>query len=138
MLALSLAVAGVANAAQKSDSLTTPGGKTVGINHIKHASIHIEYSDLHIYIDPVGTTIEPKTDVSLLPKANIILVTHEHADHYDPMALPQMWTPSTAFYANDVVISKSYRGVALHNGDSIIFAPDIKIFAVPAYNTTED
>ncbi|MGX8696878.1 MAG: MBL fold metallo-hydrolase [Prevotella sp.] len=134
---LCLLAAVAAKAAQKSDSFTTPGGKTVVINHIKHSSVHIEYKDLHFYIDPVGTTIEPKTDVSLLPKANFILVTHEHGDHYDPMALPQMWTPSTAFYANEVVISKSYRGVALHNGDSIIFSPDIKIYAVPAYNTTE-
>jgi len=123
--------------AQASDSFQTPGGKTVTIHHIKHASIHFEYDGMHIYADPVGTTIEPKTDVSLLPKANIILVTHEHADHYDPMALPQMYLPATALYANPSVVSKAHRGVALNNGDSIVFRQDIKIYAVPAYNTTE-
>ena len=126
-----------ANAAQKSDTFTAPNGKTVVINHIKHASIHIEYDGKHIYIDPVGNTVLPETNVRLLPKAHIILVTHEHADHYDPIALPQMFQPITAVYANPTVIDKVHRGIALHNGDSLIFSNDIKIWAVPAYNTTE-
>lgn len=134
--ALGLTMATAASAAQKSDTFQTPGGKTVTINHIKHASIHIEYEGRHIYFDPVGTTIEPKTDVSLLPKANIILITHEHADHYDPMALPQMYLPATVVYANPTVNAKVHRGVALRNGDSITYASDIKVWAVPAYNTT--
>jgi L-ascorbate metabolism protein UlaG (beta-lactamase superfamily) len=125
-----------ATAAQKSDTFTTPGGKTVTINHIKHASIHIEYEGRHIYIDPVGATVEPKTNVALLPKASIILVTHEHMDHFDPIALPQMWITATAFYANPTVVDKAHRGIALNNGDSIVYSSDIKIWAVPAYNTT--
>ena len=133
---LSLFVTVSMTAAQKSDAFITPGGKTVVINHIKHASIHIEYDGRHIYIDPVGNTVLPKTDVSLLPRANIILLTHDHQDHYDPIALPQMYQPATAVYSNASVISKIHRGIALHNGDSIIFAKDIKIWAVPAYNTT--
>ena len=134
--ALGLTMATAASAAQKSDTFQTPGGKTVTINHIKHASIHIEYEGRHIYFDPVGTTIEPKTDVSLLPKANVIFITHEHADHYDPMALPQMYLPATVVYANPTVNAKVHRGVALRNGDSITYASDIKVWAVPAYNTT--
>ena len=74
-------------AAQKSDTFTTPNGKTVVINHIKHASIHIEYDGRHIYVDPVGSTVQPETNYSLMPKAHIVLITHEHADHYDPTAL---------------------------------------------------
>ncbi|MBR1415917.1 MAG: MBL fold metallo-hydrolase [Prevotella sp.] len=136
LLSLGLMMAVGATAAQKSDTFETPGGKTVVIHHIKHASIHIEYGGRHIYVDPVGTGLEPKTDVSLLPKANIILLTHEHFDHYDPMALPQMYLPATAVYANPTVVRKANRGIAMNNGDSIIFAPDIKIYAVPAYNTT--
>ena len=124
-------------AAQKSDTFTAPNGKAVVINHIKHASIHIEYDGRHIYIDPVGKTVLPETNVSLLPKAHIILVTHEHPDHYDPIALPQLFQPNTAVYANPTVIDKVHRGIALHNGDSLVFSNDIKIWAVPAYNTTE-
>ena len=136
LVGLGLVLASTAMAAQESDSFQTPGGKTVTIHHIKHGSIHFDYDGFHIYVDPVGTTIDPKTDVSLLPKANIVLLTHEHPDHYDPMALPQMYLPATAVYANPSVGGKVHRGLALHNGDSIVYASDIKIWAVPAYNTT--
>ena len=136
LVGIALTASTAVMAAPKSDTFQTPGGKTVVINHIKHASIHIEYEGMHIYADPVGTVIEPKTDVSLLPKANIILLTHEHMDHYDPMALPQMILPATAIYANPTVSAKVHRGVPLHNGDSIIYSDDIKIWAVPAYNTS--
>ncbi len=134
--AILLLAAVAAKAAPKSDTFQTPGGKTVTINHIKHASIHIEYDGRHIYIDPVAATVEPFTDVSLLPKASIMLITHEHQDHYDPIAVPQMWITNTAFYANPTVTSKAHRGIPMNNGDSIIFSNDIKIWAVPAYNTT--
>ena len=137
LVGIALTASTAVMAAPKSDTFQTPGGKTVVINHIKHASIHIEYEGMHIYADPVGTVIEPKTDVSLLPKANIILLTHEHMDHYDPMALPQMILPATAIYANPTVSAKVHRGVPMHNGDSIVYSDDIKIWAVPAYNTSE-
>ena len=81
LVGLGLTTTTAVMAAQESDTFQTPGGKTVVIHHIKHASIHFEFEGLHIYADPVGTVIEPKTDVSLLPKANIILLTHESACH---------------------------------------------------------
>lgn len=131
---LLMAITGM-KAAPKSDTFQTPGGKTVVINHIKHASIHIVYDDMNIYVDPVGTNVEPRTDVTLLPTPNIILVTHEHYDHYDPVALPQMWTPGTVVYANHPVIEKIHRGLSLANGDSAEYR-GVKVKAVPAYNTT--
>jgi len=124
------------HAAQKSDTFQTPGGKTVVINHIKHASIHIEYDGKHIYVDPVGNTVAPATDYTLMPKASIILITHEHMDHYDLLTLPKLWTPATAVYTNLAVNSKVHRGIALSNGDSITYSSDIQVWAVPAYNTT--
>ncbi len=133
---LALSAATQAVAAPKSDTFTTPGGKTVVINHIKHASMHIEYDGLHIYVDPVGNTVLPKTDCSLLPKAHIVLLTHEHPDHYDPVALPQLYQTSTAVYAAHSVLNKVHRGIELNNGDSLVYSNDIKIWAVPAYNTT--
>lgn len=123
-------------AAQKSDTFTTPGGKTVTINHIKHASIHIEYEGKHIYVDPVGN-LEQKTDFSMYPKANILLITHEHFDHYDALAIPKLCTSATGVYTNKSVNGMIHRGLILNNGDSITYADDIRIWAVPAYNTTE-
>ena len=131
LLLLSLGIHG----AQKEDTFETPGGKTVVIHHIKHASVYIEYDGKHIYIDPVGQ-LEPKTDFSLYPKASLLMVTHEHFDHYDDLALNKLAGAGTAVYANRVVRGKYTRGVALENGDSAKFSSDIKIWAVPAYNTT--
>jgi L-ascorbate metabolism protein UlaG (beta-lactamase superfamily) len=124
------------HAAQKEDTFETPGGKKVVIHHIKHASVYIEYDGKHIYIDPVGD-LEPKTDFSLYPKASILMVTHEHFDHYDDIALNKLVGMRTAIYANRVVHGKYTRGIAMANGDSIVFSKDIKLWAVPAYNITE-
>ncbi len=123
-------------AAQKEDTFETPGGKKVVIHHIKHASVYIEYDGKHIYIDPVGD-LDPKTDFSLYPKANILMVTHEHFDHYDDLALNKLAGMRTAVYANRTVRGKYTRGIAMANGDSIVFSQDIKIWAVPAYNFTK-
>ena len=123
-------------AAQKEDTFETPNGKKIVIHHIKHASVYIEYDGKHIYIDPVGD-LEPKTDFSLYPKADVLLVTHEHFDHYDHQALNKLAGIRTAIYSNRSVYGKYTRGIAIANGDSVVIAPDFKIWAVPAYNTTE-
>ena len=121
--------------AKKEDTFQTPGGKTVTIHHIKHASIYIEYDGRHIYIDPVSD-LPPKTDFSLYPKASILLVTHEHFDHYDDATINKLCLPATALYTNKAVHDKLGRGTAMSNGDSIVLSKDIKLWAVPAYNTT--
>lgn len=122
--------------AQPSDTFKTPGGKTVVFRHIKHASIHIEYNGRHIYIDPVGERIPPATDYSAMPKADVIFVTHEHGDHYDPAALKQLTQGTTAFYANAAVVGMAGAGTTLRNGDSLSLAADMQVWAVPAYNNT--
>ena len=135
LASLLLATAPLAVTAQTSDTFQTPGGKTLVINHIKHASIHFDFEGYHVYVDPVANTVEPKTDVRLLPTANMILITHEHADHFDPLALPQMWTDGTLVAANPNVVALLHRGYELKNGDSLRY-DGIAIRTVPAYNTT--
>jgi len=102
ILTFSLLLPMVMMAAQKQDVFTAPSGKTVTITHIKHASVLIEYDGLNIYVDPVGN-LEPKTDFSTMPKANIVLVTHEHLDHFDNLAIARLASPATAIYANKAV-----------------------------------
>ena len=136
MLCLLVLLSIVAYGAKKEDTFQTPGGKTVTIHHIKHASVYIEYDGKHIYIDPVGD-LQPKTDFSLYPKANILLVTHEHFDHFDDIAINKLCMNATAVYVNKVVRGKMSRGIGMVNGDSIVLSNDIKLWAVPAYNITE-
>ena len=123
-------------AAQKTDTFTTKNGKEVKITNIKHASMRIEYDGLEIEVDPVGEGVKPVTDYSLLPKANIILVTHEHHDHFDREAIAMQKQPATVIYTNPAVYTMYRNGMPMKNGDSIVYRSDVKIEAVPAYNTT--
>ena len=124
-------------AAQKVDEFTTKSGKKVTFTCIKHASIEINYNGTEIQIDPVGFGVQPTTDYNQFPKANIILITHEHKDHFDREAIACVRTPATSIYSNTAVYNMFRNSIPLKNGDSIVYAPDIKIEAVPAYNYTE-
>ena len=124
-------------AAQKVDEFTTKSGKKVTFTCIKHASIEINYNGTEIQTDPVGFGVQPTTDYNQFPKANIILITHEHKDHFDREAIACVRTPATSIYSNTAVYNMFRNSIPLKNGDSIVYAPDIKIEAVPAYNYTE-
>ena len=123
-------------AQQQTDEFTTQSGKKVRFTCIKHASIQINYNGLEIQVDPVGKGMKPETDYSQFPKADIILVTHEHHDHFDSDAIAQLTKASTKIYLNPAVHKMFGSGKALKNGDKVKIANDITIEAVPAYNTT--
>ena len=125
------------NAAQKVDEFTTKSGKKVTITCIKHASIEINYNGTEIQIDPVGANVKPETDYAQFPKANIILITHEHKDHFEREDIACIRTPATSCYSNTAVYNMFRNSIPLKNGDSVQYASDIKIEAVPAYNYTE-
>jgi L-ascorbate metabolism protein UlaG (beta-lactamase superfamily) len=125
-------------AAQKVDEFTTKSGKKVTITCIKHASMEINYDGVEIQVDPVGLWVKPETDYAAFPKANIILITHEHKDHFDREAIHEIRTPATSIYVNQAVFGHFKNGLVMRNGDKVQYAADISIEAVPAYNTTPD
>jgi L-ascorbate metabolism protein UlaG (beta-lactamase superfamily) len=125
------------NAAQMVDEFTTKSGKKVTITCIKHASIEINYDGTEIQIDPVGAGVTPVTDYAQFPKANIILITHEHKDHFEREAIACIRTPATTVYSNTAVYNMFRNSLPLKNGDSITYRQDITIKAVPAYNYSE-
>ena len=125
-------------AAQKVDEFTTQSGKKVTITCIKHASMEINYDGIEIQVDPVGMWLKPETDYATFPKANIILVTHEHKDHFDRAAIHEIRTPATSIYVNEAVYGHFRNGLVMKNGDVRKYAADITIEAVPAYNTTPE
>ena len=126
-----------AMAAQKTDVFTTKSGKEVKFTCIKHGSVYIQYDGLEIQVDPVTDAAKPITDYTLFPKANIILVTHEHHDHFDREAIAMLRMPNTAIYVTQAIYTQFHNGIVLNNGDSILYRSDVKVEAVPAYNTTE-
>ena len=123
-------------AQQQTDEFTTNSGKKVRFTCIKHASIQINYNGMEIQVDPVGKGMKPETDYAQFPKADIILVTHEHHDHFDRDAIAQLSKASTKIFLNPAVHKMLGSGKALKNGDKVKVANDINIEAVPAYNTT--
>ena len=124
-------------AAQKTDEFTTKSGKKVTFTCIKHASIRIQYDGLEIQVDPVGMFVKPETDYALFPKANLILITHEHHDHFDREAIAALHSNVTTTYMNPSVYNLYHNGFALKNGEVKDYRNDIRVEAVPAYNTTE-
>ena len=118
-------------AAQKVDEFTTKSGKKVTITCIKHASMEINYNGVEIQVDPVGMWLKPETDYATFPKANIILITHEHKDHFDREAIHQIRTPATAIYVNQAVFGHFKNGLVMKNGEKVQYADDISIEAVP-------
>ena len=120
----------------QTDTFTTASGKTVAFHCIKHGSLRIQYDGLEFQIDPVEKLDGNDTDYAKFPKADYILVTHEHYDHLDKAAIAKLEKQGTAIITNASCAKMLGRGEVMANGDSKTLRDDIKIDAVPAYNTT--
>lgn len=132
--------AGKAVTKEEIDVFTTANGTEVYIHCIKHGSLSINVGNKWIYVDPVTDKIQPVTDYTTMPKADYILVTHEHGDHLDSKAIEQLTKKETTLIVNP----RSYeilggKGEILANGNSKIDSiSGWKIDAVPAYNISSD
>ena len=136
-----LALMGLAACSQPDsyevDSFTTKSGKTVKFHALVHASIRIEYDGKEIMIDPV-TKLGGKTiDYTAMPKADYIFVTHEHHDHLDQEAIKQLTGDKTQLVTNQRCAEMLGYVQVMANGDVLQLSDDIRLEAVPAYNTTE-
>lgn len=130
--------AGKSTTTVETDVFTTIGGKLVKLHALLHASICIEHDGRVIYVDPVTQLRGRTVDYSAMPKADIILVTHEHPDHYDTAALCQLTTDKTQLIMNPRCVELYGSGQAMKNGDKQPLAGGGTLVAVPAYNTTAE
>lgn len=129
--------AGMSTTTVETDIFTTKSGKLVAFHALLHSSIRIEYDGREIEIDPCSNLRGHTVDYTAIPKADIILVTHEHFDHYDTVALRQLTSEKTQLVMNKRCVEIYGDGSAMANGDKLRLADDITLDAVPAYNTTE-
>lgn len=114
----------------------TPAGKTLHIYMIHHGSIALSYDGYEIQIDPVGSDGGAKIDYSQFPKADAILVSHEHFDHCDKNIISKLSKDGTKVLANQASASKLTTCEVIKNGDKKQLNKAISLQAVPAYNTT--
>ena len=115
----------------ESDVFDTSAGQ-VRITFIGHGTLMIDFGAIVIHVDPVSR----EADYSKLPKADIILITHEHRDHFDRKAVDLISKPGTEIIMNPSVGQMNIDGIILKNGESAS-VQGIYVQAVPAYNTTE-
>jgi L-ascorbate metabolism protein UlaG (beta-lactamase superfamily) len=112
----------------QTDVIKTSAGD-LKITFIGHASLIFEFNNQTIYVDPVSKY----ADYSKLPKADLILITHEHGDHLDSKAIELIKKDGTKLFCNESSLPTAAGGSVLKNGDMASFK-GIKISAVPAYN----
>lgn len=114
-------------------------GGTITVHPVSHASFVMETPAGVIYVDPVGDAAQ----YADFPKPDLVLVTHEHGDHYNAGTLAAVIDSSTPtpLVTNPAVYDKlsgdlQNRATALANGGTMSWNGLI-IDAIPAYNTTE-
>lgn len=112
----------------EKDSFETDMG-TLQIHFIGHGTLMFELDGRVIHIDPYSRL----ADYSLLPEADLILITHEHGDHLDMKALKEIRTRESVVLANAASADQLGDAEVLGNGDAYIYE-GIQIDAVPAYN----
>lgn len=127
--------AGKAVSAYEVERFLTPGGEGVAITLVKHGSLEIRYKGLSIQVDPVSGLGKPTDYATEFPKADLILVTHEHGDHLDKSAIEALQKEETRLITNARCAEILGFGTVMANGDKREEA--IGIEAVPAYNYTE-
>jgi L-ascorbate metabolism protein UlaG (beta-lactamase superfamily) len=128
VLSMILLTTAVAGEKFETDNFKTSDGD-LKITFIGHGTLMFTFQGKIIHVDPFGEM----ADYTKMPKADIILLTHEHRDHLDPKALGILRTEKTVVVLNQTCAEQIEGGIVMNNGDVKIIE-GLKIEAVPAYN----
>jgi L-ascorbate metabolism protein UlaG (beta-lactamase superfamily) len=112
----------------QADTMKTSTGD-LEITFIGHATLMLRQGDTVIHVDPVSQY----ADYATLPKASLVLVTHEHGDNLDPKAIEAVRTATTVMIGTVKCAAAEPGMIAMRNGDSRTVR-GLRIEAVPAYN----
>ena len=124
-------------AAHAANEFATDGG-TITIHPVSHASFVMETPAGIIYVDPVGDASQYEDK----PSPDLILITHEHGDHYNADTLGAIMADNTQLITNPNVfdmLSEDMQAKAssIENGGAAEWN-GVAIDAIGAYNTTEE
>ena len=112
----------------EKDIIKTSAGK-VEIAFIGHGTLMFNFNDKIIHVDPVSRY----ADYTEMPKADLILVTHEHGDHLDTKTIDILKKEGTNLVLTRACTEKVAGGIVMKNGE-VKTVLRLKIEAVPAYN----
>jgi L-ascorbate metabolism protein UlaG (beta-lactamase superfamily) len=99
------------------------------ITFLGHGSMIMKFTGKVIFIDPFSKV----ADYSKLPKADLLLITHEHQDHLDTAAIDLIRSKDTRIVLTEKCTEKFSGGLVMKNGD-VQTVLGVQIEAVPAYN----
>lgn len=114
------------------DKIQTSAG-TVEMHFIGHGSLMFKVNGTIIYFDPVSST----GNYYLMPKADLILITHEHPDHLDVNVINILKKQGTLVLCNQNSAKSIPWAMVMAEG-SRQELKNIVIDAVPAYNIVNE
>lgn len=105
---------------------------------IGHGTLMFKINDFVIHVDPVSR----EGDYDVLPGADLVLITHSHGDHLDPVALKKISNDQTISICNAGSSSEFTDPIILKNGDKIDLESklglSLQVEAHPAYNIVHE
>lgn len=101
------------------DKITARDGSQITLTFYAHASLSVAWNGHTVYFDPVGDRIDWKSQ----PKADLVLITHDHYDHLDTAAIR--------------ILNGTGEYCRMKPGEEAEPFEGLKVKAVPAYNITE-
>jgi L-ascorbate metabolism protein UlaG (beta-lactamase superfamily) len=122
-------VSGVSAGEKFEKDVIKTGAGDLEITFIGHGTLMFTFGGRVIHVDPVGQY----ADYSKLPKADLILITHEHRDHLDPKVVETLRKPDTRIVLNQAGAGQVAGGMVMQNGEVKTVA-GLAIEAAPAYN----
>ena len=112
----------------ETDIIPTSGGN-LEISFVGHGTLMLKFGGKVIHLDP-WTQL---ADYTKLPKADLILITHEHTDHLDLKAVELLRTEKTKVVCPKITAQKIPGATVMNNGD-VKTIEGLEVKAVPAYN----
>ncbi len=115
----------------ESDTIKTVKGDLI-ITFIGHGTLMMSWGGKIIHVDPFSAM----ADYTRMPKADLILITHEHFDHLDLKAVNNIKTAQIKIVGTSEV-AKQIPGIIIMKNGETQTVDGLKIEAVPAYNIVQ-